>query len=149
MKGTNNQLTFDDHPLRARQYVNEFESKLEVFRSRRKKRYPSKINKNLLGKAFDQGTRNLALIREMDSKDTEIFRHHQNIINKEFGEKITLNELKKFNLSDYKKTTASYMAWKHRQICQLCKDKPLGDKFEYLTFQRIYKRARKFLDQYK
>ena len=111
-KGDHHKLTFDDHPLRAKKYFNEFERVLKVFEEEKPE------------------------------------RDFQRIIEERLGEVITDEEMMYFNVMDITTTTASYMARKHKKICQRCKNKPVKDNYEDQTFKKIYQKAKEFLSQY-
>ena len=139
-KGSHEMLIFQHY---NKKYIHDFEKALKVFSDNIKRRYSSTV-KSLVDRTSDPHLRSLALAKEAFSPDEAKRNDFIRIIEEILDEHIDLDEMKKFELSDVVKATASYMAWKHRKICKTCEKKKKGQKYEYETFLRLYKRAKAY-----
>ncbi len=116
----------------------------EAFKTK-KKRYQT-ITQPLLEEMRERGIEGIAhaLRAKMEKENIPRIRDIRKIIENKLGDKISVDELKRFNLEDIGPITASYRAWKHESkcpICQLKKTKKVG----YKTIQRLIKEAEKEL----
>jgi len=138
-------------------YIQYYENIKEVFKTRRKRNYIIETKPQFLNKISDHNLRIRALAYGSNKGDDLVRANIRKIIQDKLGDKISENEVRSFEISDVNTITASYIAWKHEKICHACqktipirkrkaKDENRQHRVSYKTFQRLYKKAKKELE---
>ena len=143
-KGSDTYITYNN----AKSFIEYWDKIYQSFKKRKKMRYKT-VDKSLIDQMSDEYGRSYALIGKMYKGDTQKIDDLIKKIKDELKKKITIDEIKRFDISSISKQTASFIACDNEKNCSLCKENALKrkrKKVAYKTFLNLHKNAIKKLN---